>query len=211
MTINPLIIIVIMMRSCFLICFTAAAILVATLPEEDFFFSPDMSDDDSSTQFSFSNDDDTDDDLFDPTDFSIEPMDFAIDPTDVYSSSMEQESSCLSQDEQEDLSLETSLRLRHEICGTSNDESFADDPSEGREGTTTQKTTVMKTYMGLYCLPDFPVHLCCEEEGKPIPSTSFVGYIFETMNKCQYGMSISAFFSLLIVFLCSSFFLFLFK
>ena len=160
------------MRLFFHFFFTTTAALFATLPVEDLFSFDMSSDDDDSTSWFL--DDDTIDDLFNPTDYSTISTEF-------FSSA--EVSSCLAQDEQNPFS---KLRLRNEICGTSNDQPVRNNPSDEQEETRT--TTITKTYMGLYCLPDFPVHLCCAEEGKPISSTSFIGYIFESMHKCQYGM-----------------------
>ena len=173
------------MRLFFYFFFATTATLVAMLPEEDL-FSFDMSSADDSPSWFL--DDDTNDDLYYPTDFSTGystdySTDSSTNPTDFFSSV--EVHSCLSQDEQD---LFSKLRLRNEICGTSNDQPLPSNLSDEKEGM--QKDTITKTYMGLYCLPDFPVHLCCEEEGEPISSTSFIGYIFESMHKCQYGMLI---------------------
>lgn len=66
-----------------------------------------------------------------------------------------------------------------------------------------------KTCMGLYCLPDFPVHPCCEEQGNPISSSStFVEYIFWKYGQMSVYVVCLSVHSFIHVFLSRFFFFF---
>ena len=171
----------------FVVIFTV--IFVVTFSQDFITSFDDMSIDDPANSFFIDNPDD--EDIFADSSFNS--------PTDLFSfSSMDNLDSlapCLSQNEDDGLSLsKVRLRVRNNngVCAPYDQPStdsfgiFGGPPEQEKEGM--QDTAIPKTYTGVYCLPDYPIHLCCEEEGKLVNARIFMGNIFETMDKCQPGM-----------------------